>query len=130
VGFREGHQPLPVELGQDASWFVVGDEMASIGADAVAVGQGVICWGMKQNCSRSRVYDTARTRMMDAMQSLELVKLEESNRERFVAHEQSSFEQLSQLSGAYPIPLATKVTAASMQVNVDYRVHELTRLRV
>lgn len=72
--------------------------------------------------------DMARNRLIDAINSLELVKLEEANRERIAALEQSSFDQLSRLGGAYGIPPASEVTSASTQVEVDYRVREVKRL--
>lgn len=72
--------------------------------------------------------DTARNRLVDAIKSLELVKLEEANRARIRALEQSSFDQLSRLGSAYGIAPAAEVTSAGTQVDVDYRVREVTRL--
>ncbi|MDK1359182.1 hypothetical protein QNO00_02695 [Arthrobacter sp. zg-Y1219] len=72
--------------------------------------------------------DKAITRLNDAMKSLELVKLEQANQERIKSVERASFERLAQLGGAYGIQPATEVTAASTQVDVDYRVREVTRL--
>lgn len=72
--------------------------------------------------------DKAITRLNDAMKSLELVKLEQANQERIKSVEQSSFDRLARLGGAYGIQPATEVTVASTQVDVDYRVREVTRL--
>lgn len=72
--------------------------------------------------------DTARNRLLDAIKSLELVELEEANRARIRALEQSSFDQLSRLGSAYGIASAPEVTAADTQVDVDYHVREVTRL--
>lgn len=72
--------------------------------------------------------DTARNRLLDAIKSLELVKLEETNRARIRALEQSSFDQLSRLGSAYGIASAPEATSAGTQVDVDDHVREVTRL--
>ncbi|MBO0898333.1 hypothetical protein [Arthrobacter sunyaminii] len=72
--------------------------------------------------------DKAITRLNDAIKSLQLVKLEQADQERIKSVERSSFDSLAQLGGAYGIQPATEVTAASTQVDVDYRVREVTRL--
>ena len=72
--------------------------------------------------------DTARNRLLDAIKSLELVELEEANRARIRALEQSSFDQLSRLGSAYGIASAPEASSAGTQVDVDDHVREVTRL--
>lgn len=82
----------------------------------------------KQTSGNLARIDAAINRLTEAIKSLELVKLEQANLERIRSVERSSLDRLAKLGGAYGVQPAVEVTAASTQVDVDYRVREVNRL--
>lgn len=74
--------------------------------------------------------DDAMFRLRKAMEALELLKVEEANRERMKALEQASLNRLSGLGGAAGArsrPVEHERVATS-QLDIDFRVREVTRL--
>lgn len=71
--------------------------------------------------------DTAANRLTDAMKSLELVRLEQANRERLAELERTGFARLQQPGQPSPPPAAGPL-AGSSSVHFQAHVREVNRL--
>lgn len=84
---------------------------------------------------RARRTSSALTRIVEAslrldkaMKALDLLKVEEANRERLKALEQASYSRLAGLGGAARSRPAVSEAEATSQLEADFRVREVTRL--